>query len=122
MARVTVEDCVVKIPNRFELVVLAGQRARDLADGAVTTVETENDKHPVIALREIADGTVESEGLRHTIIYNLQKHADVDDPEEDDIKLIPESNIGSKNKHENPLNSENINLDAAKDNKTKNSP
>lgn len=84
MARVTVEDCVLKIPNRFELVMLAAQRARNISAGAVLTVEKDNDKNPVIALREIADETVELDELEEALVKGLQRHVEMDDPEEDD--------------------------------------
>ena len=88
MARVTVEDCVVKIPNRFELVLLAGQRARDLSAGAAETVERENDKNPVIALREIADETIDLEELHDALIFGLQKYVEVDEPEDDSMAIF----------------------------------
>jgi DNA-directed RNA polymerase subunit omega len=88
MARVTVEDCVLKIPNRFELVMLAGQRARDISSGARLTVDRDNDKNPVVALREIADETVELEGLRNSVVRGLQKHVEVDEPEEEEIDIL----------------------------------
>lgn len=88
MARVTVEDCVVKIPNRFELVMLAGQRARDISAGGRLTVERDNDKNPVVALREIAEETVELDTLRNSLIQGLQKHVEVDEPEEDEIDVL----------------------------------
>jgi DNA-directed RNA polymerase subunit omega len=83
MARVTVEDCVQKIPNRFELVMVAGQRARDVSAGAPLTVDRDNDKNPVVALREIADETVDLELLRASLIQGLQKHVEIDEPEEE---------------------------------------
>ena len=83
MARVTVEDCVVKVPNRFELVMLAAQRARDIASGAPETVDRDNDKNPVIALREIAGGTVDLKDLREKLVFGLQKEKPTDDLEED---------------------------------------
>lgn len=83
MARVTVEDCVQKIPNRFELVMVAGQRARDVSAGAPLTVDRDNDKNPVVALREIADETVDLELLRTSLIQGLQKHVEIDEPEEE---------------------------------------
>lgn len=86
MARVTVEDCVMKVPNRFELVLVAGQRARDISAGAKLTVERDNDKNPVVALREIADDTVPLENLQNALIQNLQKHVEVDEPEEDEME------------------------------------
>jgi len=83
MARVTVEDCVQKIPNRFELVMLAGQRARDVSAGAPLTVDRDNDKNPVVALREIAALSVDAEILRENLVKSMQRHAEVDEPEED---------------------------------------
>jgi DNA-directed RNA polymerase subunit omega len=85
MARVTVEDCVLKIPNRFELVMIAGQRARDISSGARLTVDRDNDKNPVVALREIADETVSLENLRNALVTGLQKHVEVDEPEEEEM-------------------------------------
>ena len=83
MARVTVEDCVLKVPNRFELVLLAAQRARDIASGAPLTVDRDNDKGPVVALREIADVTIPLENLQNNVIKGMQKHVEIDEPEED---------------------------------------
>ena len=83
MARVTVEDCVVKIPNRFELVMLAGQRARDISSGGSLTVERDNDKNPVVALREIAEETVSVDALGEELVQGLQKHIETDEPEDD---------------------------------------
>ena len=88
MARVTVEDCVLKVPNRFELVMLAAQRARDISSGAVLTVDRDNDKNPVVALREIADETVEMDGLEGSLIKGLQKFVEADEPEEDEMDLL----------------------------------
>lgn len=88
MARVTVEDCVVKVPNRFELVLLAAQRARALAGGAGPTLARENDKNPVIALREIAEGTIDTEDLRQLVVSGLQKHVEVDEPEDDSVAIL----------------------------------
>jgi DNA-directed RNA polymerase subunit omega len=84
MARVTVEDCVQKVPNRFELVMLASQRAREISAGAKETIERDNDKNPVIALREIADETVELEHLRESLVRSLQRHLPFDDVEEEE--------------------------------------
>ena len=81
MARVTVEDCVDKVSNRFELVLLAAHRARSIANGGAITVEPENDKNPVIALREIAERTMPPEDLREGIIHSIQKNTEVDEPE-----------------------------------------
>jgi DNA-directed RNA polymerase subunit omega len=93
MARVTVEDCVLKIPNRFELVMLAGQRARDISSGAQLTIERDNDKNPVVALREIAEETVNLESLKNTVVQGLQKHVEVDEPEEDEIDVLATSEL-----------------------------
>ena len=84
MARVTVEDCVLRVPNRFDLVMVAAQRARDVAAGAQLTLERDNDKNPVIALREIADGTVDTDALNQALVKGLQKVVEMDEPEEDD--------------------------------------
>jgi DNA-directed RNA polymerase subunit omega len=83
MARVTVEDCVVKVPNRFDLVMLASQRARDIASGAPETVARDNDKNPVIALREIAEDTLSLPDLQEKLVLGLQKEKPQDDLEED---------------------------------------
>src|SRR5215472_505012 len=83
MARVTVEDCVLKVPNRFELVLIAAQRARDIAAGGQLTLDRDNDKNPVVALREIADETVPLDGLQNALIKGMQKHVEIDEPEED---------------------------------------
>ncbi|MCC7275462.1 MAG: DNA-directed RNA polymerase subunit omega [Alphaproteobacteria bacterium] len=83
MARVTVEDCVLKVPNRFDLVMYAGQRAREVAAGAPLSIERDNDKNPVVALREIADETVSLDHLRESLIRGLQRHVENDEPEED---------------------------------------
>lgn len=91
MARVTVEDCVIKIPNRFELVLLAAQRARAISSGASLTLDRDNDKNPVVALREIADETVDIEGLRQRMIGGMQKHVEVDEPEEDNMAALMQS-------------------------------
>lgn len=88
MARVTVEDCILKIPNRFRLVMLAAQRARDLSVGSPLTVERDNDKDPVVALREIAEGTVLADDLEVALIEGLQKHLDVDEPDEESAELL----------------------------------
>lgn len=83
MARVTVEDCILKVPNRFELVLLTAQRARDISAGAPLTVDRDNDKTTVVSLREIADATVEVDNLRTALIQGLQKTVDFDEPEDD---------------------------------------
>ncbi len=83
MARVTVEDCVLKVPNRFDLVLVASQRSRDISAGAPLTVERDNDKNPVIALREIADETVSIEALSDALIQGMQRYVEIDEPEEE---------------------------------------
>jgi DNA-directed RNA polymerase subunit omega len=88
MARVTVEDCIVQIPNRFELVLLAAQRARNIGRGEEMTIDRDNDKNPVVALREIADQTVSPEDLKEDLIHSLQKYVEVDEPESDSVPLI----------------------------------
>ncbi len=88
MARVTVEDCVDKVPNRFELVMLAAHRARQLSSGAALTVERDNDKFPVVSLREIADETLTADQLRESAIESHQHQIEVDEPEEDAMALL----------------------------------
>jgi len=88
MARVTVEDCIDKIPNRFQLVLLAAQRGRNISAGAALTVERDEDKNPVVALRELADETVDTGELEENIIKNLQHYVEVDEPEEDELDLL----------------------------------
>ena len=83
MARVTVEDCVLRVPNRFELVLLAAQRARDITAGAPISLDRDNDKNPVVALREIADETVQLDQLQNSVITGMQKHVEIDEPEEE---------------------------------------
>ncbi|MGQ0486527.1 MAG: DNA-directed RNA polymerase subunit omega [Hyphomicrobiales bacterium] len=88
MARVTVEDCIDKLPNRFELVLLSAHRARMIAQGAPITVERDNDKNPVVALREIAEETIVPGDLREEYIHVMQKHVEVDEPEATEVPLI----------------------------------
>ncbi|KNG94653.1 DNA-directed RNA polymerase subunit omega [Pseudaestuariivita atlantica] len=88
MARVTVEDCVDKVPNRFELVMLAAHRAREISAGAPITVERDNDKNPVVSLREIAEETQSVEELRERLIESNQTQIEVDEPEEDSMALL----------------------------------
>jgi len=82
MARVTVEDCVLKVPNRFELVLLAAQRAREVTSGAPLTLDRDDDKNPVVALREIADETIQLAHLKDSLVRGMQKHIEMDEPEE----------------------------------------
>ncbi len=88
MARVTVEDCVDKVPNRFELVMLASHRAREISSGSAITVDRDNDKNPVVSLREIADETQSAEDLRERMIESHQTQIEVDEPEEDAMALL----------------------------------
>ena len=91
MARVTVEDCIDKVDNRFELVLLAGHRARQISQGASITVDRDNDKNPVVALREIAEETLSPDDLMEDLIHSLQKHVEVDEPEADTVPLLTSS-------------------------------
>lgn len=87
MARVTVEDCILKIPNRFDLVMLAAQRAREISSGSALTVERDNDKNPVVALREIADATVDTAQIEESLIRSLQKNGESDEPVEETVDM-----------------------------------
>ena len=94
MARVTVEDCVLKVSNRFQLVMMAAQRSRELSVGGELTVERDNDKNPVVALREIADETVSLDDLKNAVIEGLQRNIDVDEiieQEDEEILQVTES-------------------------------
>ena len=88
MARVTVEDCVDKVPNRFELVMLAAHRAREIQSGSPITVDRDNDKNPVVSLREIADETQLADALRERMIESHQTQIEVDEAEDDDMALL----------------------------------
>ena len=88
MARVTVQDCIQQIPNRFDLVMTAAQRSRDVTAGAELPIDRDRDKNPVVALREIADVTVDIEGLQEALIKGLQKHVEIDNPEDDDLENL----------------------------------
>ncbi len=97
MARVTVEDCIDKVENRFELVLLASHRARMIAAGAAITVDRDRDKNPVVALREIADETVMPEDLKEEFIHSLQRQVEVDEPEAEVVPMIasqPQPQVG----------------------------
>ena len=83
MARVTVEDCVEKVPNRFNLVLLAAHRARAISAGAPLLIDRDNDKNPVVSLREIADDVLDAEGLREALIASLQRVDERSDAEEE---------------------------------------
>jgi DNA-directed RNA polymerase subunit omega len=88
MARVTVEDCVLRVPNRFELVMMAAQRARAIAAGAPLSLDRDNDKNPVVALREIADETVSLDTLKNDLIRGHQKLVEAEEPEEEIVELM----------------------------------
>ena len=91
MARVTVEDCVDKVPNRFDLVMLASHRAREITAGSAPTVDRDNDKNPVVALREIAETTVKPKDLKEAAVTNLQKILPDDDDEMDEVGSLSQS-------------------------------
>ena len=91
MARVTVEDCIDKVDNRFELVLLASHRARQISQGSSITIDRDNDKNPVVALRDIADETLSPDDLKEDLIHSLQKHVEVDEPEPDPVTLAAAS-------------------------------
>lgn len=94
MARVTVEDCILQVPNRFELVLIAARRARDVASGAKLTVDRDNDKNPVVALREVADLTISLDGVRASLVQGLQRQVEVDEPEEEEMEsFMPDRDI-----------------------------
>ncbi len=98
MARVTVEDCILKVPNRFELVLVASQRARDIAAGSRLTLERDNDKNPVVALREIAEDTLALDNLQQALVQGLQKHVEVDEPEAEEMEaFMPEGDLAFEN-------------------------
>lgn len=88
MARVTVEDCIDKVENRFELVLIAAHRARMISSGAQITVDRDNDKNAVVALREIAEETLSPEDLTEDFIHSLQKHVEVDEPEAEAVPVL----------------------------------
>ncbi len=88
MARVTVEDCIDKVENRFELVLVASHRARMISSGQQITIDRDNDKNPVVALREIADETLAPEDLKEDLIHSLQKHVEVDEPEAEVVPAL----------------------------------
>ena len=91
MARVTVEDCVDKIPNRFDLVLFAAQRARQISGGAELTLDRDRDKNPVCALREIGDATITADDLKEQLIHSMQKYVEVDEPEAETVPLLSSS-------------------------------
>ena len=93
MARVTVEDCIDKVDNRFDLVLLASHRARQVSQGAAITVDRDNDKNPVVALREIAEETLSPGDLKEDLIHSLQKHVEVDEPEAEASALLDKPDL-----------------------------
>jgi DNA-directed RNA polymerase subunit omega len=95
MARVTVEDCIDKVENRFELVLLASHRARQISQGGHITIARDNDKNPVVALREIAEETLSPEDLKENLIHALQKHVEVDEPEAPEGAAIADQTIAA---------------------------
>ena len=102
MARVTVEDCIDKVPNRFELVLLAAHRGRMISQGAPLTVERDNDKNPVVALREVAEQTIRADDLREDYVHSLQKHVEVDEPEESETPLLGSAGESEAQRSEEP--------------------
>ena len=102
MARVTVEDCIDKVPNRFELVLLAAHRGRMISQGAPLTVERDNDKNPVVALREVAEQTIRADDLREDYVHSLQKHVEVDEPEESETPLLGSAGDSEAHRAEAP--------------------
>jgi len=99
MARITVEDCIGRVPSRFELVMLAAQRARDISAGAPLTIDRDNDKNPVVALREIAAGTIDLDHLRYELVHGLRRHVEVESEEPSDLAkeleaLMPPPEVG----------------------------
>lgn len=88
MARVTVEDCVEKIPNRYELLLVAAQRAKDISSGSPIKVERDNDKNSVVALREIAENKADIEELQRSLVMGLQKYVEVEEPEEEELEIL----------------------------------
>ena len=97
MARVTIEDCIDKLPNRFELVLLASHRARAIGQGTPLTIDRDNDKDPVVSLREIASTNINTDDLREEFIHAMQKQVEVDEPEATEMPLIGHSGSMSNN-------------------------
>jgi DNA-directed RNA polymerase subunit omega len=86
MARITVEDCILRVPSRFELVMLAAQRARDISAGSSLTLDRDNDKNPIVALREVADGSIDLDHLRYELVHGLRRHVELDQEEPTDLQ------------------------------------
>ena len=93
MARVTVEDCIDKVENRFDLVLLASHRARLISSGSPIMLDRDNDKNPVVALREIADERFAPEDMSEDLIHSLQKHVEVDEPEPEAVPAMTPSDV-----------------------------
>ncbi len=100
MARITVEDCIQRVPSRFELVMLAAQRARDISAGSSLSVDRDNDKNPVVALREIAEGTIDLDHLRYELVHGLRRYVEIESEEPIDLQqeleaLMPPAEVGT---------------------------
>jgi DNA-directed RNA polymerase subunit omega len=102
MARVTIEDCIDKLPNRFELVLLASHRARAIGQGTPLTIDRDNDKDPVVSLREIASTNINTDDLREEFIHAMQKQVEVDEPEATEMPLIGHSSSMSNDSADAP--------------------
>src|SRR2546427_12832369 len=111
MARVTVEDCIDKVDNRFDLVLLAAHRARMISSGSRLTVDRDNDKNPVVSLREIADSSISPEALRGELVHSLQTFVEVDEPEPDPVTLIGSARC-DVDVDDDPIRVETLHLDA----------
>ena len=108
MARITVEDCIDKVPNRFDLVLLAAHRAREISLGAELTVDRDKDKNPVVALREIADETLTADQIRESAIESRQLQIEVDEPEEDQMATLMGSDVIEEDSPEEDISEENL--------------
>lgn len=95
MARVTVEDCITRVTNRFDLVLYAGQRSRQISSGEALLVDRDNDKNPVVSLREIAEDKILPGDMRENIIHSIQKLVEMDEPEEDNPDLLMSAREGA---------------------------
>ena len=108
MARITVEDCIDKVPNRFDLVLLAAHRAREISLGAELTIDRDKDKNPVVALREIADETLTADQIRESAIESRQSQIEVDEPEEDQMAILMGSEAVDESPEEEEVSEENL--------------
>ena len=111
MARVTVEDCIDKVENRFDLVLLASHRARLISSGSPITIDRDNDKNPVVALREIADERFAPEDMREDLIHSLQKHVEVDEPEPEAVPAMTTPSAASAGNLADPEASPDVQFD-----------